>query len=124
MQIDREPAGERRLTTRSSDNPAASINPAQAKRHQLTRLLIPGLIQLFAAASVNEMGSVAEPPPDNKGQVWERNPFVSKVEGATEAWYGPFRPRGRQIIVEAHLHGVSDKRSNRDRCRAYAGRTA
>jgi len=93
--------------------------PSSKKRKQLTRLLTPEFIQLFAAASVTETRCITGLPPDIKGPVWEGNPFVSNYEGATEAWYGASRTEGRQVIVEVYLLGVDDKRPRGDKHRTY-----
>jgi len=82
-------------------------------------LLTPELVRLFEAASATEARCIAGLPPDIKGPVWEGNPFVSNYEGAREAWYGPSRSEGRQVIIEVHLLDVDDKRPKGDKYRTY-----
>jgi hypothetical protein len=92
--------------------------PSPEQRKQLKQLLTPEFVHLFAAASTTEIRCTAGLPPDIKGPVWEGNPFVSNYEGATEAWYGASRSKGRQVI-EVNLLDVDDKRPKGDKYRTY-----
>lgn len=93
--------------------------PSSAQRKQLTQILTPDFVRLLAVASETERKCVAGLPPDMKGDIWEGNLFMSTYEGATEVWYGASHAKGRDIIIDANLLGVDEKRPKGDRYRTY-----